>query len=88
MSEESKDKNTGNYPQTAKMFFRKGKKSPFLDKGSFDIDYKDPDFLRQFISDGGRMLPARVTGASAKHQRALKKAIKRARNLALLPFTS
>lgn len=88
MSEEQKTKSNENYPSTSKMFFRKNKKSPFQEKDVVNIDYKDPDFLIQFVSDGGRMLPSRVTGASAKNQRALKKAIKRARNLALLPFTN
>jgi len=51
-----------------------------------DIDYKNPEFLRKFISKGGRMLPTRLTGACAKDQRKLRAAIKIARILALLPF--
>jgi len=52
-----------------------------------DIDYKDPSLLRRYISDRGKILPRRRTGTCAKHQRALAMAVKRARHLALLPFT-
>ena len=52
------------------------------------IDYKDVAKLRRFISERGKILPRRVTGTCAHHQRALTVAIKRARHLALLPFTS
>jgi small subunit ribosomal protein S18 len=52
-----------------------------------DIDYKDPVMLRRYISDRGKIEPRRRTGTCAKHQRALTTAIKRARHLALLPFT-
>ncbi len=71
---------------STKMFFRKSKGCPFSSKEAPAIDYKDPDLLSKFISEGGRMLPSRITNVSAKHQRALKKAIKHARVLALLPF--
>ncbi len=52
------------------------------------IDYKDIDRLRHFISDRGKILPRRTTGTCARHQRKLSKAIKMARIMALLPFTS
>ena len=52
------------------------------------IDYKDVAKLRRFISERGKILPRRVTGTCARHQRALTVAIKRARHLALLPYTS
>lgn len=51
------------------------------------IDYKDIDLLKRFISEKGKILPRRVTGTCAKHQRTLTVAIKRARIMALLPFT-
>ncbi|MGF3066457.1 30S ribosomal protein S18 [Facklamia sp. P12945] len=51
------------------------------------IDYKDTDLLKRFISEKGKILPRRVTGTCAKHQRTLTNAIKRARIMALLPFT-
>lgn len=52
------------------------------------VDYKDPAKLRQYISDRGKIDPHRKTGTCAKHQRAVSVAIKRARHLALLPYTS
>lgn len=51
------------------------------------IDYKNADLLRKYISDRGKILPRRVMGTCAKHQRELTIAIKRARHVALLPFT-
>ncbi|HET7616452.1 MAG TPA: 30S ribosomal protein S18 [Bacillales bacterium] len=51
------------------------------------IDYKDVDLLKRFVSERGKILPRRVTGTSAKYQRPLTKAIKRARQMALLPYT-
>jgi small subunit ribosomal protein S18 len=51
------------------------------------IDYKDLDTLRQFIGETGKIVPSRITGASARFQRHLAKEIKRARYLALLPYT-
>ena len=50
------------------------------------IDYKDVNRLRKFIAEGGKILPSRQTGTCARHQRELTVAIKRARNIALLPF--
>ena len=50
------------------------------------IDYKDVDLLKKYITDRGKILPRRVTGTSAKYQRKLAIAIKRARHMALLPF--
>lgn len=52
------------------------------------IDYKDTELLRKFISERGKILPRRVTGTSAKYQRMLTTAIKRARQMALLPYTT
>lgn len=52
------------------------------------IDYKDVKILREYISERGKILPRRLTGLSAKHQRQLTKAIKRARMMALLPYVA
>lgn len=52
-----------------------------------EIDYKDVEKLKRFVSDKGKILPRRVTGTCAKHQRKVTEAIKRARTVALLPFT-
>ena len=58
-----------------------------VDKAEF-IDYKDVNKLRRYISERGKIVPRRVTGTCAYHQRALTTAIKRARQLALLPYTN
>jgi small subunit ribosomal protein S18 len=50
------------------------------------IDYKDLDLLKEYITETGKIVPSRITGTSAKHQRELCKAIKRARMVALLPY--
>ena len=51
------------------------------------IDYKDVNRLKKFVSERGKILPRRITGTCAKHQRALTVAIKRARHIALMPYT-
>ncbi|VEF46065.1 30S ribosomal protein S18 [Bacillus freudenreichii] len=60
----------------------------FTSNGITHIDYKDIDMLKKFVSERGKILPRRVTGTSAKYQRKLTVAIKRARQMALLPFVS
>lgn len=52
------------------------------------VDYKDPEFLKKFLNEQGRILPRRITGTSLKYQRKVAKAVKRARHLALLPFVA
>ena len=52
------------------------------------IDYKDPQALRYFVTERGKIVPRRISGVCAKHQRELTRAIKRARNVAIMPFTS
>lgn len=52
------------------------------------IDYKDPDFLLQFINEQGKILPRRITGNSLKYQRKMATAIKRARHLAMMPYVA
>lgn len=68
------------------LFFRRRKGCPLSEEHSPKIDYKNIKLLSRFISERGRILPSRITSVSAKKQRELKQAIKRARNLALLPF--
>jgi small subunit ribosomal protein S18 len=65
---------------------RKRKHCPFTIAGVKEIDYKDIDNLQKFITERGKILPRRITGVSAHHQRLLTNAIKRARSIALLPF--
>jgi small subunit ribosomal protein S18 len=52
------------------------------------IDYKDPEFLKKFLNEQGKILPRRLTGTSLKYQRKVSTAIKRARHLALLPYVT
>lgn len=69
-------------------FFHKRKVCRFCVDSSIVIDYKNPAVLRGFLTERGKIMPRRITGTCAKHQRALAVAIKRARNLALLPYVS
>ena len=52
------------------------------------IDYKDPEFLKKFLNEQGKILPRRITGTSVKFQRKVATAVKRARHLALLPYVT
>ncbi|MDE6451430.1 MAG: 30S ribosomal protein S18, partial [Odoribacter sp.] len=52
------------------------------------IDYKDPEFLKKFLNEQGRILPRRITGTSVKYQKKVATAVKRARHLALLPYVT
>jgi len=67
--------------------FRRKKYCRFTAEGIKEIDYKDLDLLKQYISETGKIVPSRITGTSAKYQRQLALAVKRARYLALLPYT-
>ena len=58
----------------------------FKKSGIKFIDYKDPDFLMKFINEQGKLLPRRITGTSAKYQKRVSQAVKRARHLAILPY--
>jgi len=69
-----------------RLFFRKSSLCPLSRPDAPKIDYKDIKLLMKYTSDGGRILPARVSSISAKKQKELRLAIKRARALALLPF--
>ena len=68
-------------------YFRRRKYCRFTAEGIVDIDYKDINLLKQNISESGKIVPSRITGTNAKYQRQLATAIKRARFLALLPYT-
>jgi small subunit ribosomal protein S18 len=68
-------------------FFRRKRYCRFTVEGIEHIDYKDLNLLKQYISESGKIVPSRVTGTSAKYQRQLAQAVKRARFLALLPYT-
>ena len=68
-------------------FFRRRKFCRFTVEGIKEIDYKDLDILRAYVSESGKIVPSRITGTKAKYQRQLSTALKRARFLALLPYT-
>ena len=70
----------------ARPFFRRRKTCPFSAKNAPAIDYKDPRLLQGFMSERGKIVPSRITAVSAKKQRELAKAIKRARHIGLLPY--
>ena len=67
--------------------FRRRKFCRFTAEKVVEIDYKDLDVLKGYITETGKIVPSRITGTSAKYQRQLATAIKRARYLALLPYT-
>ncbi|MDM7859078.1 30S ribosomal protein S18 [Alteromonas sp. ASW11-36] len=68
-------------------FFRRRKFCRFSAEGVAEIDYKDIATLKNYVTESGKIVPSRITGTSAKYQRQLSTAIKRARFLALLPYT-
>jgi len=70
------------------VFGRRRKTCPFTAAGVRHIDYKDIDTLSQFITEKGKIIPRRITGVSARHQKMLSNAIKQARYMALLPFVN
>jgi small subunit ribosomal protein S18 len=67
--------------------FRRRKFCRFSAEGVVEIDYKDIATLKNYVTESGKIVPSRITGTSAKYQRQLSSAIKRARFLALLPYT-
>jgi len=67
-------------------YFRRRKFCRFTAEGVDEIDYKDLNTLKSYITESGKIVPSRITGTSAKYQRQLAQAIKRARFLALLPY--
>ena len=68
-------------------FFRRKKYCRFTAEGVKEIDYKDLATLKQYVSETGKIVPSRITGTKSRYQRQLATAIKRARFLALLPYT-
>lgn len=70
----------------ARPFFRRRKSCPFSGKNAPKIDFKDTRLLQNYMSERGKIVPSRITAVSAKKQRELSQAIKRARHLGLLPY--
>lgn len=75
-------------PKRSAFASRKRKNCPFKEAGIKEIDYKDLDTLRNFVTERGKIIPRRITGVSSFYQKKLKKAIKQARHMALLPFVA
>ena len=78
---------SSSHRESSRALFRRRKFCRFTAEGVKEIDYKDIETLKDFISDTGKIIPARITGTKARYQRQLSVAIKRARFLALLPYT-
>ncbi len=68
-------------------YFRRKRYCKFTAEGITSVDYKDIELLKGFVTESGKIVPARITGTKAKYQRQLTKAIKIARYLALMPYT-
>jgi len=71
----------------ARDMFKRRRYCRFSAEGIKEVDYKDVDLLKDFIKENGKIIPARITGTKARYQRQLTAAVKRARFLALLPYT-
>lgn len=76
------------YLTNTKVDKRQKKYCRFKKLGIKYIDYKDPEFLKRFLNEQGKLLPRRLTGNSLKYQRKLAQAVKRARQMAFLPFVT
>ncbi|HAG72682.1 MAG: small subunit ribosomal protein S18 [Glaciecola sp.] len=68
-------------------YFRRRKFCKFTAEGTIQIDYKDLETLKAYVSETGKIVPSRITGTKARYQRQLATAVKRARYLALIPYT-
>ena len=73
-------------PRPQRKFFHRRKFCKFCTDSALKIEYKQPMLLKDFITERGKIMPRRITGSCAKHQREITLAIKRARTIALLPF--
>lgn len=79
---------TGSHSGPKRQYFRRRKVCKFCDEKIEVIDYKDVKLIGQFVSERGKILPRRLTGTCSRHQHTLTTAIKRARNIAFLPFVA
>ena len=78
----------GDAPMRRRNIRRRKKVCAFCTEKNAVIDYKDTNKLKRYVSERGKILPRRITGTCAKHQRALTVAIKRARHVALMPYVA
>ena len=86
MAAPSKIQGRNRRPRRKKRVYHRRKVCRFCADSTLAINYKDPRSLRYFITERGKIIPRRLSGCCAKHQRALTRAIKRARTIALLPY--
>jgi small subunit ribosomal protein S18 len=88
--ERERDRDRGERDKEGSGFRRASRRRgcTFCSDESLIIDYKDPQSLRYFVTERGKVVPRRISGTCAKHQRELMTAIKRSRTIALLPFTA
>ena len=89
MAEKKQNRKNNRNDDDYNLRFRKMRKKvcPLCADKDFELDYKNADQLRKFVNDKGKILPRRATGACAKHQRDITLAVKRARHIAVLPYT-
>ena len=88
MAQENKAQSEIRYLNPVSVDVKKKKYCRFKKLGIKYVDYKDGEFLKKFLNEQGKILPRRITGTCAKHQRKINLAIKRARAIALLPFSA
>ena len=86
MAAPSRDRRKDNNPGRKKRVYHRRKVCRFCADTSLEINYKDPKSLRYFITERGKIIPRRLSGCCAKHQRTLTHEIKRARTIAFLPY--
>jgi small subunit ribosomal protein S18 len=79
-------KPSGQGQKPPRKFFHRRKFCKFCTDSNLKIEYKQPMLLKDFITERGKIMPRRITGSCAKHQREITQAIKRARTIALMPF--
>ena len=89
MADKKNRRNNRNNDDDFNPKFRKARKKvcTLCSDKNFELDYKNAEQLKKFINDKGKILPRRATGACAKHQREITLAVKRARHIAILPYT-
>jgi small subunit ribosomal protein S18 len=83
-----KDERMKKVANKRRRFYIKRKVCRFCADKTLEIDYKNPRTLRHFITERGKIIPRRISGNCAKHQREISTTIKKARNIAILPFTT
>lgn len=84
--ERDNKKSGGSLPVVRNVFFRRVRGCPLSAEGAEEVDYRNVSLLSRFVTEKGRIVPSRISAVSAKKQRELARAVKRSRQLALMPF--